>query len=106
MSHKSIKAPPTSDNSLALGLNYIGNKVRVKFPGNCLKQDKITYTYGKIVNIYIVYEINLQNHTYSDGSTLGNSSSAAINLVKKNTDICKYKYSGYCIGFEKMWKDW
>ena len=30
------------------------NKIRVKFDGSCLKQDTIAYTYGKIVNIYIV----------------------------------------------------
>ena len=41
-----------------LSKSYLGNKIRVKFNGSCLKQDKITYAYGKIVNIYIVYEIN------------------------------------------------
>ena len=27
-----------------------------KFTGRCLKQPKISYTHGKVVNIYIVYE--------------------------------------------------
>ena len=48
MSDESIEAPTTSDNSFASGLNYIGNKVRIKFAGSCLKQDKIAYTHGKI----------------------------------------------------------
>ena len=40
-------------------IDYIGNKIKVKFNGSCLKQsNKISYTHGKIVNIYIVYEIN------------------------------------------------
>ena len=52
-----IKPATTSDNSLATALSHIGNKTRDKFAGSCLKQDKITFTHGKKVNIYIVYEI-------------------------------------------------
>ena len=32
----SIKPPTTSDNSLTPGLDYYGNKTRVKFNGSCL----------------------------------------------------------------------
>ena len=36
-------------------IDYVGNKIRVKFTGSYLKQsNKLTYTYGKVVNIYIV----------------------------------------------------
>ena len=60
LSDESIKPPATSNNSLAPSLNYIGTtKTRVKFDWSCLKQNKITITHGKIVNIYIVCEINL-----------------------------------------------
>ena len=100
MSDESIKAPTRSDNNLAPALNYIGNKVRVKFAGSCLKQDKITYTHGKIVNICIVYEINLWNHTYSSDPTVRNCLFGAVKLVKKNADIDKYKCSGYGIGLD------
>ena len=99
MSDESIKAPATPDNSLAPGLNYVGNKVKVKFVGCCLKQDKITYTRGKIVNIYIADEINLWNYAYNDDPTLGNSLFGAAKLVKK-ADIDKYKYNGYDIRFD------
>ena len=54
----------------------------VKFTGSCLKQDKITYIYGKIVNIYIIYEINLWNYKCSDNPTLGNCLFGAVKLVK------------------------
>ena len=57
LSDESIKPPTTSDNSLVPALGYIGTKTRVNFYGSCLKQDKITFTHGTIVNIYIVYEI-------------------------------------------------
>ena len=56
LSAESIKPPATSDNSLTPALSYYGTKTRIKFSRICLKQSKISYTYGKVVNIYIVYE--------------------------------------------------
>ena len=38
--------------------SHYDTKARVKFSGSCLKQDKVTYNHGTIVNIYIVYEIS------------------------------------------------
>ena len=35
---ESIKPPATSDNSLTPSTNYVGNKIRVKFTGSCLRQ--------------------------------------------------------------------
>ena len=99
MSDGIIEPPSISDNSLALALSYIGNKVRVKFDANCLKQDKITFIHGKTVNIYIVYEINLWSYVHSSDPTLGNSLFGSVKLVK-NIDIDKCKYSGYGIGFD------
>ena len=58
LSNESIKPNPVSNNLLnPLLLSYLDTKIRLKFNGNCLKQDKITYTHEKVVNIYIVYEI-------------------------------------------------
>ena len=57
LSAESIKPPTTSDNSLTPALSYYGTKTRVKFTGSCLKQPKISYNHGKVVNIYIVYEL-------------------------------------------------
>ena len=51
LSAESIKPPTTSDNSLTPALSYYGTKTRVKFTGSCLKQSKISYNHGKIVNI-------------------------------------------------------
>ena len=55
MSDEIIEPPSVSDNSLAPALRNVGKKTRVKFDWDCLKQDKITFTHGKIVNIYVVY---------------------------------------------------
>ena len=56
MSDESIKPPTTSNKVLNPLVDYVGTKIRVKFNGDCLKQEKITFNHGKIVNIYIVYE--------------------------------------------------
>ena len=64
-----------------------------------MKQDKITYSHGKVVNIYIVYEIS-RNVYISDCPALENCLFGAVSLTK-NADIDKYKYSEYGIGFDR-----
>ena len=99
LSAESIKPPTTSDNSLNPALNYYGTKIRVKFTGSCLKQSKISYTHGKVVNIYIVYELAASSSHDSD-PTIKNCLFGAVTLTK-NADIDKYRYSGYGIGFDR-----
>ena len=57
LSAESIKPATTSDNSLTPALNYYGTKTRVKFTGSWLKESKISNNHGKVVNIYIVSEL-------------------------------------------------
>ena len=57
LSDEKITPPTTSDYRLNPQLSYYGTKTRVKFDGSCLKQDKVTFNHGKVVNIDIVYEI-------------------------------------------------
>ena len=99
MSDESIKAHAASDNILNPLLNYIGSKIRVKFKGSCLKQDKMSFNHGKIVNIYIAYEIN-KNVNISSYPTLENCLFGAVKLTK-NFDVNQYKYSGHGIGFDR-----
>ena len=99
LSAKSIKPPITSDNSLTPALNYYGTKTRVKFTGSCLKQSKMSYNHGKVVNIYIVYELGTSSSHIND-PTLKNCLSGAVTLTK-NADIDKYGYSGYDTGFDR-----
>ena len=51
LSDESITVPSAPHNFLSPSLNYLGVKPRVRFSGSCLKQDKVTYTHGKLVNI-------------------------------------------------------
>ena len=49
LSNESIDHPTTS---LSPSIKYVGNKIRLKFTGSCLKQpNKLTYTHKKVVNI-------------------------------------------------------
>ena len=99
LSAESIKPPTTSDNSLTPALSYYGTKTRVKFTGSCLKQSKISYTHGKVVNIYIVYELDASS-SHNNDPTLKNCLFGAVTLTK-NADIDRYGYSGYGIGFDR-----
>ena len=45
--NESITPPSAPYNFHSPSLNYLGTKIRVKFCGSCLKQDKITYTHRK-----------------------------------------------------------
>ena len=99
LSSESIKPPTTSDNSLTPALKYYGTKTRVTFTGSCLKQSQISYTHEKIVNISIVYGLGASSSRIND-STLKNCLFGAVTLTK-NTDIDKYGYSIYGIGFDR-----
>ena len=55
MSDKSIKPPSTSNKMLNPSVNYVGTRARVKFNGDCLKQEKNSFDHRKIVNIYCLW---------------------------------------------------
>ena len=94
-----INSIKTANHSITPFLDYYGTKTRVEFNGSCLKQDSVTFNHRKVVNIYIVYEIN-KIINISNYSALENCLFGAVSLTK-NPDIDKYKYSGYGIGFDR-----
>ena len=51
------------------------------------------------MNIYFVYEISNNDNNNSNYPTLKHCLFGAVSLTK-NSDIDKYKYSGYGIGFD------
>ena len=81
LSNESIKAPTTPNKILNPSLDYVGHKIRVKFKGDCLKLEIITFNHGKIVNIYIVYKIE-KSVNISSYQTLGNGLFGAVKLTK------------------------
>ena len=64
-----------------------------------MKQDKVTFNHGKVVNIYIVYEIS-KSINIRDYPTLENCLFGAVTLTR-NADIDKYRYSRYRIRFDR-----
>ena len=100
LSNGNITLPSTHNNFFSPSLNYLGTKIRIKLSGSCLKQDKITYTHGKTVNIYIVNEINKKDNTIISDTTLENCLFGAVTLTK-HVNIYRYVYSGYGIGFDR-----
>ena len=99
LSDERLNSNTASNYKITPELSYYGTKIRVEFNGRYLKQDKVTYNHVKIVNIYIVYEIS-ENYSISTYPTLETCLFGDVSLTK-NTDIDKYKYSGYGIGFDK-----
>ena len=76
----------TSDYGLTPYLDYYNtNEIRVKFNGGCLKQDQPTLLHGRIVNVYIAYEIT-DNFNICNYPTLANCLFGAVKLTK-NADI-------------------
>ena len=59
----------------------------------------ITFNHGKVVNIYIVYEIE-GSVNISSYPTLENFLFGAVKLTN-HVDVDLYKYSGYGIGFDR-----
>ena len=51
----------------------------------------------RVINLYTSYTLNPRN--FNADFTLGNCLFGSVNLTK-NTDLDKYKYSGYGIGFD------
>ena len=98
LSDEIITAPTTSDYSINPKLSNLGNKTRLKVKGSFLKQDKGTYSHGKILNIYINYE--LDKICIKTSPTVVTCLFGAVSLTKNN-DNDKEKYSGYGIGFDR-----
>ena len=88
-----------SNYSVTPFFDYYGTETRVEFSGSSLKQDKVTFNHGKIVNIYMVYEIS-KSINISDYLALENCLFGAVSLTK-NADIDRYEYSRYGIGFDR-----
>ena len=89
----------SSTTSLSLLIDYIGNKIRVKFIGSCLKHsNKLTCAHKTLVGIYIVYELGASS-SHNNDPTLKNCLFGAVTSTT-NSDIDKYGYSGYGIRFD------
>ena len=99
LSDEKINSVKTRNHRITANINYYRAKTRVEFNESCLKQVSVTFNHGKVVNIYIFYEIS-KKINISDYPTLENCLFGAVSLTKV-ADIDKYKYSGHVIGFDR-----
>ena len=79
---------------------YDNKGVHLSFSGdNYLKQGKVVYNHGSIINIYVVYKLNFSS---SSDITLNNCLFGAVKLTKNSPRADKQKYSGYDIAFNSQ----
>ena len=97
LSDEKIILTVTSTDKSATKAVYDNSRIKVRFNGDLLRQNQVTYNHVPIVNIYIVYETTPDTDT--SNITSENCLFGTIKLTK-NSDIYKYKYSGYGIGFD------
>ena len=99
LSDESIKPPSTSNEMFNPLVDYVGTKIIVRFNGDWLKQEKITFNHGKIVNIYIISEleksVNISSYSTAENCLLG-----TVKLTKR-VDVNLYKYFRYGIVFDR-----
>ena len=69
----------TSTDKFAAKTIYDNARIKVRFNGNLLRQNQVTYNHGPTVNIYLVYETILDTKT--PNITLGNCLFGAIKLT-------------------------
>ena len=90
LSNEKISSVSNSNDSVSK-IGYDNAKMKVKFNGNLLKQNKVTYNYGSIENIYVVYRLTPKINLGGIGPTLQNCLFGAVELAKMlilvNTNI-------------------
>ena len=86
-----------SNNNLPTLLNK-NNRLGVTFNGNYMKQNKLSYAHGKIINLYIVYKLK-NRKVDSPDFNVQNGLFGAVKITK-NVNTSRYKYEGYGICFD------
>ena len=86
-----------TNNDLPSLLNQ-NNRLGVTFNGNCMKQNKIGFAHGTVINIYIVYKPK-KRPVNSPDFTVQNGLFGAVKITK-NVNTSHYKYEGYGICFD------
>ena len=82
LSNEKLNAPGTNNNNdQAPVVKSDGDKISLQFSGDCLKQNKVLYNHGRIVNIYIVYRLSPHTNASTD-FTINDSLFGAVELTK------------------------
>ena len=77
-----------------------GNRMSVRFSGNCVKENKSIYPVKSVINIYIVYSLNPVSNARNTDFTAQNCLFGAVKITK-DVNTSNYKYVGYGICFDE-----
>ena len=94
MSNEKIISITTSTDKSATKTIYDNASIKVRFNGDLLRQNQITYNRGPVKNIYVVYRRTPDTKIFN--IALENCLFGAV-MLTKNADVDKYKYSGYSV---------
>ena len=86
-----------SNNNSPTLLNK-NSRLGVTFNGNYIKQNKLGYAYGKIVNLYIIYELKNRRVDSLD-FTVQTGLFGSVKITK-NANTSHYENEGYGICFD------
>ena len=86
------------NNNSPILLNQ-NSRLGVTFNGNYMKQNKLGYAHGSVVNIYIVY--NLKNRSIDSPDFIVQNGLCGGIKITKDVNTSNYKYSGYGICFDR-----
>ena len=75
------------------------SRIKLRFTGNCLRQEVATLTPNNVVNVLIVYGLDRWSQDLNAKFTLEDCLFGAVKLTENATPN-KYSYSGYGIGFD------
>ena len=100
MSEESIENITKSDSNFAPTFVDYHLLPDMNFNGHCLVRNNISIP-KKVINLHISCTLgpSTSKKSLNTDFTLGNCLSGSVKLTK-NTDLDKYKYSGYGIGFD------
>ena len=93
MSNEKISTTTSTDKSATKTI-YDNASIKVRFNGDLLRQNQITYNHGPVKNIYVVYRRTPDTKIFN--IALENCLFGAV-MLTKNADVDKYKYSGYSV---------
>ena len=97
---KKYKPRATTNHSLSPKLIWMNNlRIRVRFKGSWLKQDKITFVPKYVVSLFIVYELDRWLQNVNTDFTLKDCLFGVVKLTK-NAGPDKCSFSEYGIGFD------
>ena len=75
------------------------SKIAVKLEENCLKPDKVSFTYRNVISFFIVDELDIWSRDLSTDFTLKDCLLGLVKLTK-SSDPYKYSYPECSIGFD------